>query len=396
MRQASPFPSVPFGILLYKKADRDRVWEMPRPIRPIPVTSEQRSELQRIVSKPTSSQRMVRRCRMILLRADGKGQEDVAADLMVNRPVVAKWEKRFINGGVAGLEEAKRSGRKPTISEDLKSQIIAEATRPPSGYTQWSTRKMARAKGVSNQTVHKLWAANDIKPHIKRTFKLSNDKHFDAKFWDVIGLYLNPPEKALVLCCDEKSQCQALERTQPGLPLGVGHVRTATHDYIRHGTITLFAALDYLNGKIFRDTAPNHTHAQWLGFLKKLDKETPGDFTLHLILDNYATHKHPKVMSWIKWRNQRQRTQHGIERVVLHFTPTSSSWMNLVERFFRDLTVDCVRDGSFASVPELIGAINAYLAERDLNPVRYQWKAQGAEILAKIERARKAAEANGL
>jgi len=152
---------------------------------------------------------------------------------------------------------------------------------------------MARAKGVSNHTVHKLWSDNDIKPHIKRTFKLSKDKQFEAKFWDVIGLYLNPPERALVLCCDEKSQCQALERTQPGLPLGIGHVRTATHDYIRDGTVTLFAALSYLDGKIFRDTAERHTHVQWLGFLKKLDKEPPADLTLHLVLDNYATHKHP-------------------------------------------------------------------------------------------------------
>jgi transposase len=362
---------------------------MARPISIIPLTSEQRAELQRIIAKPTSSQRLVRRCRIILLRASGMRQQDVAADLKINRPVVAHWEKRFHRDGIPGLEERKRSGRKPTISEELRAEIITEATRPPSGRTQWSTRTMARAKGVSNQTVHKLWTANDIKPHLK----LSKDKHFEAKFWDVIGLYLNPPDRALVLCCDEKSQCQALERTQPGLPLGIGHIRTATHDSIRHGTVTLFAALNYLDGKIFRHAAERHTHVQWLAFLKKLDKETPSDLTLHLVLDNYATHKHPRVLSWIKWRNQRQKKQHGIERVVLHFTPTSASWMNLVERFFRDLTVDCVRDGSFASVPELVEAIEAYLVERDLNPVRYQWRADGAKILAKIERARKAAEA---
>jgi len=328
---------------------------------------------------------------MILLRADGVRQQDVATQLAVNRPVVVHWEKRFRNGGVDGLQEARRSGRKPVISMELKAEIIAEATRPPAGCTQWSTRKMARAKGVSNHTVHKLWSDNDIKPHIKRTFKLSKDKQFEAKFWDVIGLYLNPPERALVLCCDEKSQCQALERTQPGLPLGIGHVRTATHDYIRHGTVTLFAALSYLDGKIFRETAERHTHVQWLGFLKKLDKETPADLTLHLVLDNYATHKHPRVLSWIKWRNCRHKKQHGEDRIVLHFTPTSSSWMNLVERFFRDLTVDCVRDGSFASVPQLVEAIEAYIGERDLNPVRYVWKAEGEEILEKIKRARQAA-----
>jgi transposase/transcriptional regulator with XRE-family HTH domain len=301
---------------------------------------------------------------------------------------VVHWEKRFLKGGIEGLREARRSGRPPVITEELKAQIISEAVRPPPGHTQWSTRKMAKAKGVSNQTVHKLWRANDLKPHLKRTFKLSRDKNFEAKFWDVIGLYLDPPDRALVLCCDEKSQCQALERTQPGLPLGVGHVRTSTHDYIRHGTLTLFAALNYLDGKIFRQTAPRHTHKQWLAFLKKLDVETPPELTLHLVIDNYATHKHPKVKSWITWRNAQQRKAHDRERMVMHFTPTSSSWMNLVERFFRDLTVDCVRDGSFTSVKELAAAIETYLRQRDLNPVRYQWKAEGRAILEKIQRAR--------
>ena len=194
---------------------------------------------------------MVRRWRIILLRSQGMSQQAVANEVGVNRPVVALWEKRFRDGGMEGLKEGYRSGRKPTISEEVKAEIISEATRPPSGHTQWSTPKMAKAKGVSNQTVQKLWKANGIKPHIKRTFKISNDKQFEAKFRDVIELYLNPPDRALVLACDEKSQCQALKRTQPGLPLGVGHIRTATHDYIRHGTITIFAALNYLDGKIF-------------------------------------------------------------------------------------------------------------------------------------------------
>lgn len=362
---------------------------MARPIRLLSISSQQREELQSILRRPTASQRLVRRCRMILLRADGLSQKEVAQKLKVNRPVVILWERRFRQGGLEGLNEAPRSGRKPTIKESVKAEIISEATRPPKGHTQWSTRKMARAKGVSNHSVHKLWKANDIKPHIKRTFKLSNDKDFEAKFWDVIGLYLNPPDRALVLCCDEKSQCQALERSQPGLPLGIGHVRTATHDYIRHGTITLFAALSYLDGKILRQTAPRHTHVEWLRFLKMLDKETPQDLCLHLVIDNYSTHKHAKVKSWIKWRNQRNK-KHGHKRIELHFTPTSSSWMNLVERFFRDLTVDCVRDGSFASVPELVAAIEAYLAERDLNPKQYKWNAEGEKILEKIDRARKA------
>lgn len=363
---------------------------MARPIQSLPLTPQQRQELQSAVRRPTTSQRLARRCRIVLLRADGRSQVDVARSLGINRPVVALWEKRFLQDGAAGLEEARRSGRRKTLDPVTEAAIISEATRPPPGCTQWSTRRMARAKGVSNHTVHKLWRANDIQPHLTRTFKLSNDKAFEAKFWDVIGLYLNPPDRALVLCSDEKSQCQALERTQPGLPLGTGHVRTRTHDYTRHGTLTLFAALNYLDGKIFRRTAARHTHREWLAFLKQLDAGTPADLTLHLIVDNYSTHKHPKVKSWIAWRNARQKKAQGISRMELHFTPTSSSWMNLVERFFRDLTVDCVREGSFTSVKELAASIEAYLTERDLHPVRYRWKAEGQAILEKIQRARAA------
>ena len=363
---------------------------MARPITPIVVSAQQGKELKRTASKPTTSQRLSRRCAIILLRAEGFSQQQVADRLRVNRPVVVHWERRFKASGIEGLNEARRSGRKSRVTEQIKAEILSHATRPPPGHTHWSTRKMAKAKGVCNQTVHKLWSANGIKPHIKRTFKLSNDKNFEAKFWDVIGVYLNPPDRALVLCCDEKSQCQALERTQPGLPLGMGHVRTGTHDYVRHGTVTLFAALSYLDGKIFRQTAANHTHKQWLAFLRKLDKETPAELTLHLVLDNYATHKHPAVKVWMARRNARMHKAHQRERVVLHFTPTSSSWMNLVERFFRDLTVDCIRDGSFGSVKELTTAIETYLAQRDLAPVRYEWKAEGKVILEKIQRARAA------
>jgi transposase len=209
---------------------------------------------------------------------------------------------------------------------------------------------------------------------------LSNDPQFETKFWDVIGLYLNPPDRALVLCCDEKSQCQALERTQPGLPLGVGHIKTRTHDYIRHGTVTLFAALSYLDGKILSRTAEQHTHKEWLAFLKVIDRETPLGLEIHLIMDNYATHKHPTVKSWLARR----------PRFHLHFTPTSSSWLNLVERFFRDLTEDVVREGSFGSVRELVRAMETYLVERNLAPKRYVWKKKGEEILARISRARAA------
>ena len=363
---------------------------MARPIRILAVDPVQQRELETMIKKPKASQREVRRARIILARARGLSQQQAAAFIGVNRPVIAKWEARFRSGGIPGLAEARRCGRKPAIAAQIRSEIISEATSPPPGRTQWSSRTMAKAKGVSANTVQRLWRANGIKPHITRTFKISKDKNFEAKFWDVIGLYLDPPERALVLCCDEKSQCQALERTQPGLPLGPHRVRTGTHDYLRHGTITLFAALSYLDGKIFRQTAGRHTHKEWLGFLKHLEKQTPVGLTLHLIIDNYATHKHPKVKSWIKWCNQRHRKQHGVDRIALHFTPTSSSWMNLVERFFRDLTVDCVRDGSFTSTGELVASIEAYLAQRDLDPKRYVWKAEGLEILRKIQRAKDA------
>ena len=363
---------------------------MARPIVQLPLTAEQKRALRGIVARPKAAQREVRRASIILHRADGLSQQDTAARLGINRPVVAKWERRFLQAGLAGLVEGARSGRPCTLSEQLKGEIVTQATCPPVGRSRWSARSMAAAKGVAVATVHKLWSRNMIKPHLSRTFKLSKDAHFEAKFWDVIGLYLNPPDRALVLCCDEKSQCQALERTQRGLPLGIGHIRTKTHDYIRHGTLTLFAALNYLDGKIFRQVAARHTHHEWLKFLKQIDRDAPPDLTLHLIADNYATHKHAEVKNWLAKRNLRHRKVHGNERMVMHFTPTSSSWLNLVERFFRDLTEDAIRDGSFTSVKELQQAIEAYLAERDLNPKRYVWKAEGQAILDKIQRARTA------
>jgi transposase len=353
---------------------------MARPVSKLELDATQRRELQRIVSASTSTVRQVRRARIILLRAEGKAQAEVAEAVQVNRPVVAVWERRFRQRGLAGLQDAKGRGRKNSLSQAKVARVLEEAVRAPAGRRRWSVRTMARHAQVSPATVQRLWSANDIKPHLTRTFKLSKDRYFEAKFWDVIGLYLNPPDKALVLCCDEKSQCQALERTQPGLPLGIGHIRTRTHDYIRHGTITLFAALSYLDGKILSRLAARHTHREWLAFLRQLDRQTPQQLALHLIADNYGTHKHPKVKAWL--------ARHP--RFHMHFVPTSSSWLNLVERFFRDLSEDAVREGSFSSVRELVRAIETYLAERNLNPKPYRWKAKGEEILAKIQRAREA------
>jgi transposase len=275
--------------------------------------------------------------------------------------------------GIAG------GGRKPWLPQAAVQQVVEQAVTPPPHLGRWSCRTMARAAGISPASVQRLWAASEIKPHLSRTFKLSNDKRFEEKFWDVIGLYLNPPDKALVLCCDEKSQCQALERTQPGLPLGIGHIRTKTHDYVRHGTLTLFAALNYLEGELITRLAARHRHQEWLAFLKTIDEQTPADLDIHIIADNYATHKHPAVTRWLE--------RHA--RFHMHYTPTSSSWMNLVERFFRDLT-EFITEKSFASTRQLADAIIAFLAARNDNPRRYVWKAKGEDILRKINAARQA------
>src|ERR1700752_1313535 len=306
----------------------------------IELAVEEAEELSRRARATTVSVRDRRRAEIIVLSAQGLTQQRIAEQLGISRVAVNRWVGRFALHRLDGLNARAGRGRKPWLRRAAVQQVVEQAVTRPAHLGRWSCRTMARAAGISPASVQRLWAASDIRPHLSRTFKLSNDTRFEEKFWDVIGLYLNPPDKALVLCCDEKSQCQALERTQPGLPLGVGHIRTKTHDYTRHGTITLIAALSYLDGKIFGQTAPHHTHHQWLAFLKHLDAKTPADLTLHLVIDNYATHKHPKVKSWIAYRNRLQRKAHGGERIVLHFTPTSSSWMNLVERFFRDLTAD--------------------------------------------------------
>jgi transposase len=346
----------------------------------IVLSDADRKALERTVRMKTSEQRGVLRSRIVLLSAAGVADLVVARQLGVNRHTVSLWRQRFREQGLAGLEDAPGRGRKPVLASKVKEAILTGAVQPPANRTRWSCRSMARAQKVSPSTVQRIWSSNDIQPHLTRTFKVSNDTRFEEKFWDVIGLYLNPPDKALVLCCDEKSQCQALERTQPALPLGIGHIRTATHDYIRHGTVTLFAALNYLEGKIVSMLADKHRHQEWLRFLKRIDRQTPKGLDLHLIVDNYATHKHPDVKAWLE--------KHP--RFHVHFTPTSASWMNLVERFFRDITEDVVREGSFRHVKELSDQIMAYLAERNANPTRYTWNAKGEDILRKIQKAKQA------
>ena len=270
---------------------------MARPVQVLEMLPEERTELERRVRASTTSQRDLRRARIVLLRHEGLSQSKVAERVGVSVPCVNRWSQRFDAEGIAGLRDQPGRGRKASIPSEKVEQVIVQAGQQPDGRARWSTRSMARQAGVSASSVGRIWRRNGLKPHRTKTFKLSNDKHFERKFWDVIGLYVDPPEKSVVLCCDEKTQCQALERTQPGLPLGNGQIRTRTHDYYRHGTICLFAALSYLEGKLIYRTEQKHTHLEWLRFLKQIEREVPPELAVHIIADNYSTHKHAQVQA---------------------------------------------------------------------------------------------------
>lgn len=353
---------------------------MGRPIKHLQAEPLVVGELQRRSRATTSTVRERDRANMILLRLEGVSVTAAAARLQTTAKRVSLWSRRFAQYGLEGLEDESGRGRKPSIPAAKVARVVTEVTRPPKPRKRWSVRSMGRHAGISHSTVQRIWSKNDLKPHVTRTFKVSTDPKFEEKFWDVIGLYLDPPAKALVLCCDEKSQCQALERTQ--LALAPKRPATMMHDYKRHGTITLFAALNALEGRLIARTEKRHTHVEWLRFLKQIDRQTPKDLDVHLIQDNYATHKHAKVKAWLKCH----------PRFKVHFTPTSSSWMNLVERFFADLTADVVRTGSFVSIGELVRDIEAYLNDRNANPKPYKWQTKGEAILEKIRRARAALE----
>lgn len=344
------------------------------------LTMEQRAELESWVRRGSTPHKRVQRAEMILLTADGVASSEIVRRLRTTYPTLTRWRNRFRQAGVEGLRKGKT--RTPGISPLPQSKIdeilTLTATGRPAQATHWSTRKMARQVGVSASKVATLWKAAGLKPHRLRGFKISNDPQFADKLVDVVGLYLDPPEKAIVLCVDEKSQIQALDRTQPGLPLKRGKAQTLTHDYKRHGTTTLFAALDVASGKVIGQCLPRHRNDEFLRFLKHLDRVTPADLALHLIVDNYATHKHPNVRDWLALH----------PRVHLHFTPTSASWLNLVERFFRDLTDDQIRRGVFRSVADLQQSITAYLDHRNQHPKPYRWTATSADILAKVNRAK--------
>ncbi len=326
--------------------------------------------------------RLVQRAQIVQMAANGVLNQDIARELEISRPTVQLWRERFLALRLAGLEQdAPRPGRIPGIPES-KVRAVVEATlhtKPPAA-THWSVRTMARAQGISRMAVQRIWKQHNLKPHLVKTFKISRDKHFVEKLYDVVGLYLNPPDKSLVLCVDEKSQIQALDRTQPGLPMKKGRCGTMTHDYRRNGTTTLFAALGMLDGKVIGACMPRHRHQEFIRFLKKIDVETPSELDLHVIVDNYATHKHPRVKSWLR--------RHP--RFHLHFIPTSSSWLNLVERWFREITDKRIRRGSFGSVPELIIAIKEYLDNHNQNPRIFTWTASAERILAKVAKCKEA------
>jgi transposase len=358
--------------------------DMPRVAMPITLPETDRLELRRWVDAHQTPQQVSQRCRIILAAAAGDEDKAIAANLGVNPKTVALWRGRVGKEGVGCLwEVAAGRGRKPRYSESKIEAIVDATLRTlPEGATHWSCRTLAEELGVSKNTINRVWQSHNIKPHLTRTFKLSRDPRFLEKLTDVVGLYLNPPEKALVLCIDEKSQIQALDRTQPGLPLKKGRCGTMTHDYKRNGTTTLFAALEVAEGKVVGQCFARHRNEEFLKFLKSLDREFPGKLTLHLIMDNYGTHKHPRVRAWLK-RNP---------RFVPHFVPTSSSWLNLVERWFGELTSKRIRRGVFRSVPELIGAINEFMERWNENPRPFVWTATVESILAKLRGCRRTLE----
>lgn len=339
-----------------------------------------RNRLSRYSKASNVSPKLRVRSRIILLADEGKTNQQIAAELGIDEPQVGRWRKRFAQQGLPGIEKDKsRPGRIKALDRQKESEIIRKTIETkPKGATHWSRSLMAAATGVSESTVGRVWARNGLKPHRLRTFKLSNDKRFEEKLEDIVGLYLAPPEHAVVFSCDEKSQIQALDRTQPGLPLKKGRCQTMTHDYKRNGTTSLFAALEVATGKVVGKCMNKHRHEEWLKFLRLIEKNSPAGKQIHIICDNYATHKHAKVKAWLEKR----------PHIHVHFTPTSASWLNMVERFFRDLTEKCVRRGVFHHVEELERAICEYIEAHNEDPTPFIWTAKASDILEKVKRGR--------
>ena len=342
----------------------------------IVLTDQEQAKLTQLARSRRASVRLAQRARIVLLAAQGRQNKEIAQQLGVGRVQVARWRKRYIQCAFEGIERDLPRGA-PATKVDVQKLVDLTTQSRPDAATHWSTRKMAVQVGVHASTVQRHWQALGLKPHIVRGFKVSRDPQFVEKLEDIVGLYMAPPEHALVLCCDEKSQVQALDRTQPGLPMKKGRAQTMTHDYKRNGTTTLFAALNVLDGQVIGQCQARHTHLEWLKFLRQIERHTPKDKTLHLIADNYATHKHPTVQKWL----DKHRRFH------MHFTPTSASWLNMVERFFRDLSEQRLRRGVFTSVPELTGAIDQYIAHHNVKPKPFIWTKSARDILQKVIRA---------
>ena len=357
---------------------------MPRPTPSLLISESQKKQLERWLAAAGTPQQVVLRCRIVLAAGRGEAEAGIAAGFHTNRKTVHLWKKRFASEGPQGLWKiAPGRGRRPTYSaEQVKAVIEATLQTRPKGSTHWSCRTMAARQGMSKSTISTIWRSHNLRPHRTKTFKLSRDPKFLEKLTDVVGLYLNPPDKAIVLCVDEKSQIQALNRTQPGLPLKKGRCGTRTHDYQRNGTTTLFAALQVLAGKVLGDGHPRHRPQEFLQFLRRLDRAFPGNVPLHLVMDNYGTHGTPKVKAWLK--------KHP--RFVVHYVPTSCSWLNLIERWFAELTNKRIRRGSFLSVEELKAAIEEFLAAWNENPKPFLWTATVDSIVAKLARCRQTLE----
>jgi transposase len=347
----------------------------------IVLDADTREQLERLDRSRSAPVRLAQRSRIVLLAATGVDNETIGAALGITRQKVGRWRSRYAERGLEGiLSEKQRSGRPPSISNRRRAAIVRKTLdERPANATQWSRSLMSTEANVSPSTVGRIWRVHGLKPHLVRTFKLSNDKRFAEKLEDVVGLYLSPPDNAIVLSCDEKSQMQALDRTQPGLPMKRGRCGTMTHDYKRNGTTTLFAALNTLNGSVIQTCMPKHRHQEWIRFLDLIKRNAPTDKAIHIICDNYATHKHPKVIAWLT-RNP---------RFHVHFTPTSASWLNMVERFFRDLSQRRLRRGVFRSVDELIQAVTDYVEHHNDHPKPFIWTATASDILEKVKRARK-------
>lgn len=350
------------------------------PAAPLPIAEQEQNILQRLVRAPSTPQGIVQRCRIVLLAREGMANHAIAKKLSIGRPTVLLWRDRFIKKGSTGLLHIEKGrGRKPEVTQTVIEAIIHDTLHTtPADATHWSTRTLAKRHHVSFTFVKKVWDAHGLKPWLVKTFKLSNDKHFIEKLTDVVGLYMNPPENALIFCVDEKSQIQALDRTQPSLPLKRGRAATMTHDYKRNGTTTLFAALNVLKGEVIGRCMKRHRHQEFLTFLNIINRTTFPHLELHCIVDNYATHKKDKVKIWL--------AKHP--RFHFHFIPTSSSWLNLVERWFREITQKRIRRGSFRSEQELVAAIETYIIENNKHPKPFIWTKSANEIIEKVNRCK--------